>query len=402
MTIADALGLITRAGDSYPPDAYFKWNLSSGETVGKVGGFQVSASSISGMEFAGQAKQAGFVGQAYLVAKNESAAENGYVEVETTGNFNIDLRSGTATGAGGKATYIKTNDALANAANKVLYLDVQTSGTAAAGLGTGFAVRIEDASGNLTEAGDLVHTWISPTDGSERSRWYAKHMELGTQYQLPLHNHYAERQNAVITDCYNDSRLGGDGMASSAIGAGTVAAIASEASHPGIINFTQSGANTGGWIGITGLTSVALAGGEVFECIFRMNSVTNTVYRLGFQDSITTTLPTDGCYIHIAGTTADGRSYSNTTNTTTGTTYTVSAATWYRAKVFVSATNLATFTIYNMAGAVLWSDTVATNIPNGAGRETSMFVLGYKTTAGTVSLADFDWVSYTNLTALTR
>ena len=220
---------------------------------------------------------------------------------------------------------------------------------------------------------------------------------------LVLHNLYGKRQvENLANEFWNTG--GQPSWGSTAIGAGTQAVIASEASHPGIVRITQNGANTGfAWTQASApTTSFLLGGGEVFECIFRLQNTTNCVYRLGFQDSVTTAAPTDAVYIHIAGTTADGRTYNNTATSTTGTNYTVSAGTWYRAKVVVNSTSLVTFSILSMAGASLWSNTLTTNIPSAAGRETGMAALGYKTTAGTVDLIDLDWANEYNLTTLTR
>ena len=196
-----------------------------------------------------------------------------------------------------------------------------------------------------------------------------------------------------------------NGWGATAIGAGTRAAIASSANHPGVVRFTQNGANTGYQydLGDNNPTNILLGGGEVYECIFSLPTATATVERLGFQDSITTTAPVDGAWINIAATTLSGKTSNNSTVSTTATTHTVSTGTWYRAVVYVNSTSLVTFTLYTCSdGAVVWTNTLTTNIPSAAGRETSVGTLAYKTTAGTANLLDVDWHTYYNLTALTR
>lgn len=179
-------------------------------------------------------------------------------------------------------------------------------------------------------------------------------------------------------------------------GSPTIAQIASIANHPGLWRITSGAAANGAYfVYLQG--SILLGGGEVAECIFRVNSTTDLVFEGGFLDQTLPTTPTDGAWINIAGTTLSGKTANNGSVSTTSSTYAISTATWYRMKVVVndSAASV-TFYLYNASGTLLWSDTLSTNIPTAAGRETDMGVAACKTTAGSASLIDIDWLAYWN------
>ena len=98
----------------------------------------------------------------------------------------------------------------------------------------------------------------------------------------------------------------------------------------------------------------------------------------------------------ISGATLRGRGYSNGSVTNTGTTYTVTASTWYRIEILVTSSSLATFSLYSEQNALLWSSTVATNIPTATGRETGITVLAYRANNVATYLLDVDWVAFYN------
>lgn len=179
-----------------------------------------------------------------------------------------------------------------------------------------------------------------------------------------------------------------------AISAGTFAAGTSTASHPGVIAFSSSGtANSGNKVQ-SDITAFLIAGGECFSAIFQAQTTTNVTIRFGFHDATTITAPVDGCWINIAGTTLDGRTSSNSTTSTTSSSYTISATTWYRIEVVVNgdATSVA-FACYNDSGTSLWSNTLATNIPTGAGRFCGSGGIWTESAGGSVGLVNLDWMA---------
>lgn len=143
--------------------------------------------------------------------------------------------------------------------------------------------------------------------------------------------------------------------------------------HPGIAKYTShaSNANSGVRIILGGGNKILLAGGEKTTFIFSTGDVVdNVTRRFGFLDNTDRTAPTDGVYFKQAGDTLTGQTANNTTISTTGTSYTITTHTWYRGVVELNtAGTLATFTLYaDDSDTVLWTDTLATNIPTGADR----------------------------------
>lgn len=65
-------------------------------------------------------------------------------------------------------------DAATNSVTRLLRLVHLTSGTAAAGFGSGLLVQLEDASGNTDDASAVDTTWTTPTHGAEASDWTLK------------------------------------------------------------------------------------------------------------------------------------------------------------------------------------------------------------------------------------
>lgn len=189
-----------------------------------------------------------------------------------------------------------------------------------------------------------------------------------------------------------------------AIGAGTFAALVQEANHPGIWRIASgAAANTGHAVTLGGLTSVLIGGGEVAEFIFRVPAPTSIIERLGFIDSVSIVAPVDGVSLVLVGTTLDGRTISNSVGSVTASSFTIVANTWYRGKVELnSAATLATFYLYDASGTLLWTDTLAANIPTAAGRETGFGALAYKTTVTAANILDLDWMAYYNTKALVR
>lgn len=179
------------------------------------------------------------------------------------------------------------------------------------------------------------------------------------------------------------------------IGLGSSSLQTTVANHPGIIRLAQNGANTGGsfWIGFA--SSILLQGLEQTELIFNMVATAALVIRFGFGDNFTAAAaPTDGVWIDIAGATITGKTRNNGVESTTGTSYASSAATWYHAKIALNSdASRVDYTLYNAAGAILWTDNLTTNIPRVAGRELSHGLHAYKTTAGVVGLVDLDFMN---------
>jgi len=213
----------------------------------------------------------------------------------------------------------------------------------------------------------------------------------------------------VFSEFYDPSTNAIPGFLGAAISSGTVGAVATTANHPGVIYMRDSTTAAGGYrYGCTG--TQLIGGGETFEVVFQPVGVRTTQgAKIGWADTTAAnTLPVDGIWFNISGTgaaiTLRGATSSNSVRSYTGTTYTPTTATWYRGTIGVNtAGTLVTYTIYNEAGASQWTDTVAANIPTGAGRDTSPCInVAESTTDAAANILVLDYVNWGSTRTLVR
>jgi hypothetical protein len=186
-----------------------------------------------------------------------------------------------------------------------------------------------------------------------------------------------------------------------ASGTANMVSLASTANHPGILTISSSTSPNSGYVvgASNNLNHYLIAGGEVFEVIFEVDTTTNTTVRLGFSDNALPTASVDGVNLQIVGTTVTGVARSNNSETDTADTVTITQGVWYRAKLVLNANaTLATFTLFTCADGlpVTWvRNTIATNIPTGAGRHTVPMMQAITSdTAAAKSLCSLDYARY--------
>jgi hypothetical protein len=213
----------------------------------------------------------------------------------------------------------------------------------------------------------------------------------------------------VFSEFYDPSTNAIPGFLGAAISSGTVGAVATTANHPGVIYMRDSTTAAGGYrYGCTG--TQLIGGGETFEVVFQPVGVRTTQgAKIGWADTTAAnTLPVDGIWFNISGTgaaiTLRGATSSNSVRSYTGTSYTPTTATWYRGTIIVNtAGTLVTYTIYDGAGTSQWTDTVATNIPTGAGRDTSpCIIVAESTTDAAANILVMDYVNWGSTRTLVR
>ena len=213
----------------------------------------------------------------------------------------------------------------------------------------------------------------------------------------------------VFSEFYDPSTQAIPGFLGAAISSGTVGAVATTANHPGVIYMRDSTTANGGYrYGCAG--TQLIGGGETFEVVFQPVGVRSTQgAKIGWADTTAAnTLPVDGIWFNISGTgaaiTLRGATSSNSVRSYTGTSYTPTTATWYRGTIGVNtAGTLVTYTIYNEAGTSQWTDTVATNIPTGAGRDTSpCIIVAESTTDAAANILVMDYVNWGSTRTLVR
>lgn len=202
--------------------------------------------------------------------------------------------------------------------------------------------------------------------------------------------------------CYQNSGIYGQWMGFT-INAGSATNVSGLANHPGIIRCSAGVGANSGYRFTTGTTTVhtgmLLAGGEQACVVFYAVTITNIQFRLGFMDSTSGAL-NNGAYIQIATIggfhgTVEGYTAAAGAPSTTPTSVVIAATTWYRAMVSLNAdASLVTFYLYSEAGALLWSDTLATTIPTAVGQECACQFQFYSAAGGSVQIA---WVDHFSL-----
>ena len=209
------------------------------------------------------------------------------------------------------------------------------------------------------------------------------------------------RKTALIqeSDFYNTSSPFSQGLAGAALSSGTLNTVNSTTHHPGIVYLRDSTTANGGYRISTAANAFLLSGGEKCVITFQPRGFrTTATMRMGFDDSTSTTDPTDGVFVKLIGNgtngyTVTGYARSNNAQTATASTFTAVANTWYTLIIELNAAaTVATFTLETDAGATAWTDTVSANIPKTAGRETGFQILVFEST--TDAAADILWVDY--------
>ena len=163
------------------------------------------------------------------------------------------------------------------------------------------------------------------------------------------------------TDCWYQSANDVLPWTEAAIASGTITIANCLANHPGIIYLKSSTSADSGVLIRLGYQNLILAGGESSDAIWTVETTAGTVAAHGFVSSLGKPTVTDsGVRVFINGTTLSGISYAGSTQTNTGTTYTITQGTWYRSRVSIDAAKtVATFSLYTCAdGTLVWTDTV--------------------------------------------
>lgn len=292
---------------------------------------------------------------------------------------NAHLAAGTTTDVIGTALAVMRNGVqvgrIDNNSNG-LRIQAQTGTLQLRGSGnSGLAI---DGSGNTVAAGSVTATSFIG-DGSGLTNLPGSTPSIDSYRTNP----------AWITDFYDNATTGATPYIGAAIASGTVNQATSSyvvPNHPGVLRLSSSTTTNSGYYYTSDTGGQLIGGKEVFEFIFAPTTLASSTIRFGFLDTITSVDAVDGIYFEVPSTGAlVGKTSSNSTRSTTGTSYTVTAATWYRARITVNsnATSV-TFALYNEAGTLLWSDTLTTNIPTATGRVLASGVVA--TNVGTVAV----------------
>lgn len=188
------------------------------------------------------------------------------------------------------------------------------------------------------------------------------------------------------------------------LSSGTQAKVANEANHIGILRFSSSTTTNSGAYVRSAADAILVQGGESFELIFRIGTLTNSTIRFGLIDTANSSDCVDGVYIEIPSTgNAVLKTSSNSTRTTSSTIAALSTATWYRARIEVAddAASAVAY-IFDANGDQLGTQTNSANLPTGAGRDTGIGAIATNSGTTAVSLIELDFMSFAKERALIR
>jgi hypothetical protein len=193
-----------------------------------------------------------------------------------------------------------------------------------------------------------------------------------------------------------------------AIASGTSTLGTGNLFHPCVRTISRSTTANSGYRYTTGITSLLLRDGYYFETVLNKPAQVGNITRayVGFHDSVALTAPVDGVYFNISNATAFGMLRNNNAQNRTAGEYnlTLNSTNWYKFSVNITSNTTTVFSIYNSTNtlgggntALLWQETLTSNVPRTTGRETgaSLSITNVGTNTATVILTvDYLYLSY--------
>jgi hypothetical protein len=174
-------------GDVWPSTARFimaaadNTALVLGQIIGTYGGAAVN----SGMVIYGRAHDSGVRGFVYLGAQDDTGTNKATLVIDTNGTAIFDFTA-VVGAVGSQSLTLSTKTSGTNALNTVLYLQTDSSGSAAAGLGSAIAFQTKDSGGNMQSIGYAAVPLVDPTNGSEISKFMVGMYRKGVSFALPV------------------------------------------------------------------------------------------------------------------------------------------------------------------------------------------------------------------------
>jgi len=102
-----------------------------------------------------------------------------------------------------------------------------------------------------------------------------------------------------------------------------------------------------------------------YRAAYRPLTLPTTLARFGFHDTLTVSAPTDGAWIDVIDGLVSGKTSNNSVSSTTPSSFLLTSGAVYVLDCTVNAAGTgATFSVFSgTSGALLWSDTLDTNLP---------------------------------------
>jgi hypothetical protein len=183
-------------------------------------------------------------------------------------------------------------------------------------------------------------------------------------------------------------------------GAWSASTISNE-NNPGVITITSSSgsSSSGGSIIPSSTTSprnYAVGVGMQYDLIMRTGSLSaNVIMRFGiFAGTVNATQPSDGVYLRLNNNDLVGQTATGNTRSQTAAYTGITTPTWYHFRVKMASADLSVYELYDMDGALLWTDSLTTNLPTiGTGVQPTF--IAYNQIAEARQICQVDYVSFT-------
>lgn len=222
----------------------------------------------------------------------------------------------------------------------------------------------------------------------------------GLQAALDAKGALRRSQRATWTHFFSDIPAYGDWQGG-ALASGTLDGSYIVQRHPGVACPISSTSASSGYRFWTSSVTAKLAGGESSEIVFMTPPAINaaSIIRFGFMSDVSaTTTQVAQVALQANGAALTGITTAASTSSQTSA-YTLAALTWYRAVIDINAAGtVATFTLYaDNSTTVLWTQTLATNIPLAApALYHGLVCYNTGTTAVAILYVDYMDIAFTN------
>ncbi len=211
---------------------------------------------------------------------------------------------------------------------------------------------------------------------------------------------YYKTNLTEFNDCFTAAAACFGSLSGVAVSSGTLNGPSgvSLVNRPGLVRLRSSTtANSGYNIG-SSVNNYLIRGGERFLTGLITPPVLTTITtRLGFHDTISNTDAVDGIYFETnpLNNNVFCKTSSNSVRTTGSGLFTLTASTFYWFSIAVNDTATSVvFKIFSEAGALLFTDTITTNIPIVSGRESGINITSTSSGVVAIDLMHIDFIGF--------
>lgn len=194
-------------------------------------------------------------------------------------------------------------------------------------------------------------------------------------------------------DFDNSAATGNPPFTLTAISSGTftTAPAVADALAQSTLLLRSSNTNNSG-VRITTTQPMISASGLAFRAVAYLPTLATRTLRVGYHDATTSADAVDGAYFEVTNLTVVAKTANNSTRTTSGTTFALTANTFYVFDIEYLTDTSVRFRVSQLStGTLVYDQTISTNVPSGIARAffPSLVVTNGATTASDLMLIDY-------------